>query len=555
MSCSHSVDMCVVYSINLSLCSGYLCDVLGHLGVRCKRVVHRSRREVFDSRKHPAQWHMFVGYMPVRQMPSRYIVWQIEQVTSSFFQPAYVRLMRHATHLWHFSPQSLVHFHHRHSNDDDNDDDDVWVVPFPLAVVSSAECLGSEAPEAVEAVEATNRHTTRKILFYGAMNARRNRVLCALKQHFGSSVRVVMALGDKLVREIRDAAVVVNIHYYDQASLELARFNEVIGVGRPIVSEDPVEEDTLSKHHYTTRTGECGAVFAPLIQEDLSNIASFVQKVRFVLEHHPGRVSASYRTRIQSIGRQAVQRALMPLRLLSIPYQVDLQPNRMCCLHLPEAPSRVRSFLEQEHAPSMESYEFVPGVKGGAVWKCRGQSHYNVIWNAKRLGRPHIVVFEDDCTFPKGFETRLQTVLGFLSTLDEWHIFTGYAASLPADTSITVLSEHDGLQFMEMDKMNSMTFSIYHQSVYDKILEWGPEKKWPLCRIERYIQNIRDLKIITTHPFFVKCTNESDGVLWGEEECSQAQDIPSMFTDASTMLETSLREHKPISCRMFNECG
>ena len=450
---SNQVDMCIVHNPTISLCTTHLFEVLAELGVRCTRV-GLGHTDTFNPRRYPAKWHLFIGAVSVAPLPQNYIVWQIEQIKSPHFKPAYTKLLARATYTWHFSPQSRAWLGSMF--------DRSWVLPFPCGALKSA---STGTPD-------VHDKTPPRILFYGALNPRRNRILKYLREQFGVALKIVCVFGEELVQAIRSAEVVINIHYYDSASLELSRFNEVLGLDRPVVSEDCVDQDACNKHNYTPKHGEGGVTFAPLIKDDLSNMDSFVECIRSVLKTHPACVSASYHTRIRSIGKQVVTRALVPLGLQEFPYPVDLPPNKMLCLHLPETPFRLSAFLRQKHAPRADTYDIYPGFKESPGWKGCAKSYYNIIWNAKRLGLPHVVVFEDDCEFPDGFESTLKGVFDFLATLDEWHIFNGCIADLPSDTNIQILQENEGIHFVQVDKMHSMVLNIYHRSVYDKILAW-----------------------------------------------------------------------------------
>ena len=152
---------------------------------------------------------------------------------------------------------------------------------------------------------------------------------------------------------------------------------------------------------------------------------------------------------------------------------------------------------------------------------------------------PFVVVFEDDCEFPDGFEAKLRGVFDFLATLDEWHIFNGCIANLPPDTDIQILQRCGETQFVQVDKMHSTVFNIYHHSVYDKILGWDLNTTSRNNQIDQYIKHLPDMKIITTHPFLVQCV-DVDSTLWGKNLHSEYN---RLFRKSHDLIEKAIDTH------------
>lgn len=76
------------------------------------------------------------------------------------------------------------------------------------------------------------------LLFYGDAKSspRRQKMLATLQKHF--KVRVCSEVfGEEMAREIVQARAVINLHYYENALLELPRIQECLSLGVPLVSE------------------------------------------------------------------------------------------------------------------------------------------------------------------------------------------------------------------------------------------------------------------------------------------------------------------------------
>jgi len=397
-----------------------------------------------------------------------------------------------------------------------------WVVPFLYTKLSTLN-------------EPTTYNSEGSILFYGAMNARREKILDKLQEKYGDRLRIKCVFGKQLYDEIAKAAVVVNIHYYEDASLELARFNEVLQYKIPIVSESGVSSDHYSRTFYTTDM----VSYVPTVLDDMSNIDAMCTAIDNVLTRAT-KVPDEALLRLEQNSKLNLLRALLSMDLHPFPYNITVDQHLMNCLHLPETPYRIEAFTKQAHAPLPNTYRLVAGVKGTPGWKGCGLSYYNLIWNARRCRLPYVVIFEDDCAFPENFETVFTSILKFLKDYKEWDIFNGCIASLPQDSTVDVLQKQDGIQYVKVDKMHSMVFNIYNSSVYEKILQWDIYTTENTNQIDQFIKNIPLLRIITTHPFIFRCI-DVDSTLWGPNMFNTYND---MFQDSHNMLATKVAEHR-----------
>ena len=129
-------------------------------------------------------------------------------------------------------------------------------------------------------------------------------------------------------------------------------------------------------------------------------------------------------------------------------------------------------------------FHIVNGIKANPGWKGRGLSYYNLIWNAKRLRFPRIIIFEDDCDFSTEFLTQ---------------IFPAIQKYLDNHSDIWTLGTHNNVRFVGVNKMHSMAFNIYNASIYNKICAWRPTTQHN--QIDQYIKNLPGLRVITTYPF------------------------------------------------------
>lgn len=125
---------------------------------------------------------------------------------------------------------------------------------------------------ALKKIAAKDIASTHDVFFYGDVSSpRRQAALAVLSENF--SVRVEKDLfGQSLYEAMRSCAVVVNVHFYENALLETTRVCECLSLGMPVVSESSVD---ISEH----------AVISSLIEMyPLNDLEAMVACVRRALD-------------------------------------------------------------------------------------------------------------------------------------------------------------------------------------------------------------------------------------------------------------------------------
>ena len=134
-----------------------------------------------------------VGFMP----PKNYIVWQIEQATSHWWNGEYKTLVEGALAIWDFR----------------------------------SGFNNSVPPGLIETQPKCNKDID--VLFYGSVNDHRREILNSIH-----GVTIVENIyGDEILSVLNRAKVVLNIHYYALPDLETFRINEALCCGCQVVSE------------------------------------------------------------------------------------------------------------------------------------------------------------------------------------------------------------------------------------------------------------------------------------------------------------------------------
>lgn len=151
---------------------------------------------------------------PDHPLPPNAIIYNAEQVLTGKF---WKRLSRVRNPIWDFSKTHVEWFRAR----------GVQAVHVPFGYLEGAR----EIPKLASEEEDID------VLFYGWLNERRKRVLDELEQA-GLHVRNLFGLyGEDRDRVIARSKVVLNLHYYEGAVLEMVRLSHLLQSGRCVVTE------------------------------------------------------------------------------------------------------------------------------------------------------------------------------------------------------------------------------------------------------------------------------------------------------------------------------
>ena len=120
--------------------------------------------------------------------------------------------------------------------------------------------------------EESNNQIT--ILFIGLLNVRREKILNELKNYNSLNnlnyvIKIVNnVFGDELVELIKKSKIVINLHYYPNAILEIFRIHDLLPYDCKILSENPGNEEEMN---LIEKYGNVVSFF-PVINDELSNI-------------------------------------------------------------------------------------------------------------------------------------------------------------------------------------------------------------------------------------------------------------------------------------------
>ena len=207
-----------------------------------------------------------ITYLP----PNKYIIYQIEQLNQNKFyynklNQNMINLMLTSYALYDYSIVNLDY--------------------YPDFLKSSIQVFIPYIPYNLENFEnfesglrEDNKKNTKNILFIGTLNTRRTNILNNLKNYIVSqnldyNLLIFQKLFNNELKELlKTCSYVLNLHYYDNAILEVFRFEDVIPYNVKILSEEPGNktEDYLINIYQKNNFVD----FFPIIEEnnDFNNI-------------------------------------------------------------------------------------------------------------------------------------------------------------------------------------------------------------------------------------------------------------------------------------------
>lgn len=346
------------------------------------------------------------------------------------------------------------------------------------------------------------------VLFYGDPNSspRRRDMLDALRRHF--EVRVCSEVfGLDMIDEIRRARVVINLHYYENALLEMPRIQECLSLGVPVVSEssqDQAEYPDLEgavlffeEGNETAMIDTVRAVLAQGVAQEAVTGAAERGATRFAFMFDRFLVAMNF---------------LSPSKIADDGLPLPADATRIA-LSMPETITRRRIF----EANRPDNCAVFDGVRLRPGWVGCGLSYANLARHALKNGIERLTVLEDDALLPADFEDKMRTVNAYLDSKgDQWDVFAGVIASLHPDVKVLHVETFRGVRFVTIDRMISMVCNVYSRKALGILAAWNSEHRDDQTNtIDKYLESQTNLRVIVALPFLVGHREEVTSTLWG----------------------------------------
>ncbi|EIY5012437.1 hypothetical protein ML039_002722 [Klebsiella quasipneumoniae] len=452
------------------------------------------------------QMHIVVCPQMFKQLPRNYIAFQMEQsVNSRWFTDEYFSRLNNAVAIFDYSLKNIEYLL----------DKGIPYQKLFYMPISSFPDYPAHLADNGYVLDDQKGDIHADVLFYGDPNCeRRKAYLQELKKHFNVTVASEV-FGDKLTRMVKNAKVVVNIHYYENALLETTRLYETISLGTPVVSEsssDIVEHEDLQDV----------IDFCPI-----GDIPAMVEKIQNLLSdkeyYNERKEKIKHFTNVDNKNNYYLRRYLLSIDKLNFSHyksifsfeQFQTGDVPRLCLSLSETPVRRKAFF----ASPSHGFQFFEGIRYRIGWIGCGMSYKYMLSGMLASKAEMGIICEDDVIFPVDYDNKLNKIINHLqSTEAKWHIFAGIIAHLHEDTKVLDVKVIDGIEYIYIDKMTSMVMNIYSRRGMDLISQWDEKNiDAETNTIDRYVESAQDLVVVTTLPFLVGYAEEQQSTLWGFE--------------------------------------
>lgn len=374
------------------------------------------------------------------------------------------------------------------------------------------------------------------VVFHGDVSDERaTKYLNAISKKW--KVKVINDLGEKLCKELSKAKVIINILNSSTSVLNTSKIFEYLSLGKLVISESSL--DVKSYHNLIDIVEFTG----------FDNADEMIEKISFWLQNDKARLEKINQNKEKLLQRQDVFSFYFNRFLLSnnvIDYKDFLEKtshpsivNNFMCLTLSETISRTRSFA-QENRSDVQIFD---GLRNNLGWIGCGLSYKYILDLAQKHKLEYLIVCEDDVEFPSDFDSRLTVILDYLKQdLNRWDIFSGFIADVHREMDVINIETYKGAEFVYVDKLMSTVFNIYNKSFFEKLKSWDQHNiNKEQNTIDRYIENIGSLKVVTTLPYLVGHKEDLPSSIWNNV---QNTDFNNLINKSTVLLQSKIRYYK-----------
>ena len=420
--------------------------------------------------------------------PMKRIIFQLEQGgRASWFTDEYMESLSESLAIFDYSSDNVQFL---------QDSGISYRDIFELIIAPIADYMPTEKP--------VEKSPDFDVLFYGAYNDRRNKILDRLSKEFRVK-SVCDVYGDEMRDIIRQARVVVNIHFYENALLETERLANAVSLGIRVVSERGSDEDK-------NRDFESCVRFCPI--DDVEALVAAI-KAELAEADTPPKLP----TDLMVQARFRFYRALLAIGMIDYARFYRLTddfalPTDKIMLGLPENGARRAYALAQN---PQDVYIF-DGLRYRTGWIGCAMSFKYIAQKALDAGFETLQIYEDDACFSKDHQKQLKIINAYLAeNKGSWDVFSGILVDIPSHVNVLDVCDYKGLRFIYLDYFVSMVYGVYPRAILQKIADYPMNDTRELIQeddqIDIYLR--RDpVRCLTTSPFLVTHAKGLDSTLW-----------------------------------------
>lgn len=369
-------------------------------------------------------------------------------------------------------------------------------------------------------------------IFYGdsLSSERRRNFLKKLQEKY--SVKIYNDLfGDELYMALREARAVINIHYYENALLEMPRICECISLGIPVLSEGTADQEEYPELEGAVKFFDEGSVASMMDQasEMLNGMEVINEAIGNAASISAARFNFMFDRFLVSIG-------VLPANVILEKSIFVVKRSDFFALSLPETIER-RKLIAKSLPDGCQLFD---GIRHSSGWIGCGSSFSALSRYALANNINRLTVIEDDVDLPGDCNNVLHEINEYLDTRKEnWDIFSGLMADVHPSTEILFVEEIGGRTYVTINKMMSCVFNIYNTRALQLLSQWDPfDADVVTNTIDRYMERQENLRIVVTLPFIAGHKEDATSTLWGFDN----ERYTPMIAEAERKIEALVRD-------------
>ena len=311
------------------------------------------------------------------------------------------------------------------------------------------------------------------VLFFGTMNERRKKILDYLSKQNIVIATTDNIFGNNLYFHIKKSKIILNLHHYDNAILEVARLNEILQFNTLIISEN----SNLIKDNQDYYKDD--VFFIENIDDDLDNITILTEQIFDCLKNfdlYKKKITHLRKNTIQNIYDEFSQS--LKKNLISIGYinskllNIDINNDRILCM----CDNYNTDNFKKINKNYLDFIDFFDIIKN------KDKLHEFLI-NCKILCEnllesdyQYVVFCNLNCVLPKNFVEIYDNILEFF-LLSDGDIYFDNPQTIETK-NLVPMDMYNNISFFKYDKFENIThksfescFNIFSRNFASKFIE------------------------------------------------------------------------------------
>ena len=230
------------------------------LNIESKIIYDLTNEEIENNKMKENEFFFILFHSLYNELPkNKYIIYQLEQITqSNFIDNNFIQNIKNSFITFDYSLFNIYNFNKYNDS----------ILNYKLLYL----------PLSINNINYTdNNNIEYDIIFFGSKNYRREKILNNILSKY--KIKIIYDIfGDELMNLIKKSRIILNIHYYKNANLEVSRINEILEYNKLIISELPhINDNNINLY-------KNNIIFINEIEDDLSNIGILYNMLDYYLD-------------------------------------------------------------------------------------------------------------------------------------------------------------------------------------------------------------------------------------------------------------------------------